>query len=326
MRIAYDSPPTCGDRSAFLERVRSRTEHGQLDETDTLAWQLEVSIREVPSPHGTRFVGQVAFDDPEQRHALRRVDGSSCEQVVSSLALVVALAIDDRVAWLDARAVAATPADPPLPSPPSVAASEPPKKEVEPARARPVSAAAREPRPEAAASTLAWTVGGTVGALSWLGPEPALALGVFAELGEATSAATLRVSFVDSRQSPTLFGVASHFTGDFGRIEACPVSLVRSSRISLSPCLGLDAGVLRASVDPTAQLTSATSKTIFWGAVAAAMRLRWRPAWRLSLDLDGELAVPVVRHTFQLENPQRQLFEVPAIGVGTKIGVGLHFP
>ena len=68
---------------------------------------------------------------------------------------------------------------------------------------------------------------------------------------------------------------------------------------------------------------------IAWAAAVALARLGWLFREHLSLSLDGELGVPLVRHSFSVVNADNSLDlvgEVPKIGVGVKFGVGVRFP
>jgi hypothetical protein len=316
-RIAYEAPAECAEHPAFVGEVRARTEHLQQSPPDTLAWPIVVSIRR---SEPARFLGQVAFDDVDGQRAVRQVEGSSCAEVVSSLALIVALAIDDRVASNEPSSVAPTP---------PFAAPDAPKATLEPGVTPAPRATPEAPRRvESAPIRWAWSFGGNLGVSSWHAPNLARSLGLFGELSPNAGSTTLRLSWFDVRRNPALGGISSHFLTEVGRIEGCPFALElgAGSRLSLSPCLGLDVGMLRASVDPSPELTGARGKTIFWSAAVAELRLRWRPTRLVLVELDGELGAPLVRHSFVLENPPRTLFDVPALGVGTKIGVGLHFP
>jgi len=316
VRVTYAAPEICPTEEVFLERVRSRTRRATFAEPGELARSFDVRI--LRAQGNDELLGQLEFVDLDGNRAVRSLRGSACEQVASSLALITALAIDDRMAEAPAddsnSLLSATPA----------AASEPhPKNPEQVAPSRPPEPPARAPK----ANYLRWELGGNIGALTWTTSRASPAFGVYAELGSARPAWSARLSAFDSRSSSGEGTQRAEFVTNWLRLEACPATIGLGRQFSLSPCVAFDAGRLQAEA-PSAP-GSTGPQNIAWAAAVALARISWLFRERLSLGLDTELGVPLVRHSFRFVNEDNSLQlvgEVPKIGVGVKFGVGVRFP
>jgi hypothetical protein len=295
----------------FIQQVRGRTKHGRFAGPSELARTFAVTLAELG--HAPGFSGQIEFIDVDSPRSQRSVTGATCDEVVASLALILALSIDDRVALTTesslAPAVVATP-----PVPPRTGAS-------------PTVAASRtEPAPHRTAPlALGWQLGAHAGALTWVAPKVAMALGAFVELGSRPRAWSARLSAFDARQTEGNDLGQAKFVTDWLRAEFCPISFWAGAHVSLSPCVAADAGVLRAS-GSGGGLKDSFSKPLFWASGDLLVRFGWEFAERLALSVDGELGAPLIRHVFVFENPSTRLFLVPALGAGAKVSVGVRFP
>ena len=316
VRVSYAAPADCPSEGAFIERVRSRVQRARYAEPGELARAFEVTVRNAPSDTG--FVGYLEFVGADGRHAERNVKGATCDELASSLALITALAIDDRIE-------PAEPAEmPPIPAPPPLAPSAPPK-EAKPS----LVASPREPeRAEPAArERLRWDLGLSAGTATWITSNAAVTLGAYVELGAPKAGWSARLSVFDSRQTHTVTDVGSaDFATDWARLEACPIAVPMSSRLSLIPCAAVDLGVLHASAVKSPGLEPRASSNRLWAAGIALLRLGWQATPRWVAGLDAELGVPLTRSTFQFQSPNVDLFETPQIGAGGKIWLGLRFP
>jgi len=316
VRVAYVAPASCPDEQVFVARVRSRTEHGRFADPGELARTFDVRLSE--PEHGAGFSGEIEFIDVDGSSARRSVTGATCDEVVSSLALIMALSIDDRVAQTVAREQASSP------SPPLAAPSAPTKKEA--ASAPAVSRATRERSPEPTPLHLRWQFGLNAGVLNWVSPSVTPMFGGFAELGSREHGGSLRLSGFDARQTKLVRnGAEAHFATDWLRLDFCPLAFAAARQVMISPCAAFDAGVLSARASGS-ELVRKTSSAPFWAAGVALARLSWEIAGHFVLGLDGELAVPLVRRHFVVNNPTVDVFQAPALGVGAKAGVGLRFP
>jgi hypothetical protein len=318
VRVAYAAPDSCPDEQVFVSRVRARTQHGRFAEPGELARTFDVSLTESAGDAG--FAGQIEFVDVDGQSARRSVAGATCDEVASSLALIMALSIDDRVA------LAGTRDNPSLPSAPLAALSEPPKKAT-PSPAASPSAPRTTVAP--AALHLRWDVGANAGVLTWVAPQPAFVFGAFVALGSREHAWNARLSVFDARQTTDVrVAQQAHFAIDWLRLELCPLTLPLAAHISISPCAAFDGGALNGTASGDA-LSPNKNQPLFWAAGVALLRLSWEVQGRLILGLDGELAAPLIRHDFRIQNPDAtftSVFQVPSLGVGAKAGAAVRFP
>src|SRR5687767_5533485 len=92
VRFQYDAPVECPNEAAFVERVRERSQHGRFAAEGELARTFIVTITLDESGATAR----VDFVDTDGSAVFRKVRGNTCEEAVSGIALVTALAIDGR--------------------------------------------------------------------------------------------------------------------------------------------------------------------------------------------------------------------------------------
>jgi hypothetical protein len=317
VRVQYSAPTVCPAQSVFLERVRARTQHARFAEAAELARAFDVTISDGVANGG--FIGHVEFVSADGQRSARNVAGATCDEVASSLALITALAIDDRIAAAESAE------NPPLPSPPQLELREPPK-EAKPSL--PSSPSAPKSAPGPGRAPLRWDLGGNAGVLSWLAPSPALAFGGFVELGSHNPSWSVRLSAFDARGTKTDDVGTASFATDWLRVDACPIALGLGGHFSLSPCAAADVGQLRAAGTVNG-LAGSTRKNDAWVSTAVLLRLARVLGDRLVLGLDGELAKPLVGYGFEFKTAElepRPLFSVPTFGVGAKVGVAVRFP
>lgn len=178
---------------------------------------------------GRTFGGRVVFLDPDHAPAERTLNGPSCKVVLEALALSMAVA-------RDVEAHKRTPAvDGPS------ARSEPPE-----------SAPPTTPTP-----TSSFLRGADLGAASWIGSQPSVALAASLAIVVGSTrpehgvwAPRLRVGYAAS--FPTSARIKSDTDGGdessafysfVTRLDGCPIEL-GNQRVAFSPCLRQDLGVL----------------------------------------------------------------------------------
>jgi len=320
VRVQYAAEGSCPDEASFVARVRGRTEHGRFAAPGELARTFAVRLAQTNGG----FSGEIAFTDVDGQNAERTVAGATCDEVASSLALIMALSIDDRVAQTQAVAPSAS-----TPAPSNAAESAPPKKEVVAAGGAPNSAAAspRVPERSAPGPRLRLELGLNAGAESWVMPQVALVLGAFAELGRGTRGFRLRLSAFDTRQTVDRDFGQARFANEFLRAEACPFAVALSRSLAVSPCAGIDAGALRASASGARLARVDSGHTHGWLSALGLVRLEWELGSRFVLGADGELGVPLVRDKFQFLSTlgaADSVFVVPALGAGAKVQIGVR--
>jgi hypothetical protein len=309
VRFEYRAPARCPDQAAFVERVRVRLQRGKLASPGELARVFTITV----ASSGSSSTAEVEFVDVSGERVVRAVSGETCDEVISGIALVTALAIDARAGAEEER-----PAEP-APSP----RRQP---------AEPVSEARRETVPDRTAVTtprppLRWEVGVTGGANTWSAPEPAFGAGAF---GEADFGAPplryVRLSVLRTNSTAFVDSRSARFTSTLARLSACPVSLTLLDPLALVPCLGADLGALAGEGTRSESLPNPGEDTIFLPVGLLSAEFRYGLGGFLMFEARGELGFPLRRQTFKFDDRTEPVFEIPDVGYGAGLSIGLCFP
>ncbi|HEX2871185.1 MAG TPA: hypothetical protein VHP33_08015 [Polyangiaceae bacterium] len=315
VRFQFAAPAECPDAAAFTARVRERTSRGRLAEPGELARTFNVQVTVAPSG----FAGEIEFLDDNGAAVNRRLSGEQCDAVVSSLALITALALD---ATLRETEPGPEPVPPRSAAAPQAAPPPPPAlRKYEPKAPPP-----RPPAPKTLRARLGF--GGAYGT-SLRGPERFLLAQQGSLIGQLEwgNGPALRVAAHLDQQELTV---------DAGRVaelrilgvesSVCPLQL-RSESFALYPCAVVDLGSLHGEGRLGDNLTTANGDTIFWASAGAEVRglveSETLPIW---LELRAGVGFPLVAtHQFVFRNPQALVYEVPHVtGVGG-LSVGVRF-
>ena len=299
VRIRYNAPATCPDVAYFTAQLRERTERARLAEANELARTFEIDV--ISADQG--YSGQVEFLDDAGAKVNRRVQGEQCDAVVSSLALITALALDATVHEQDSEPA---PVAPPPPTPEPIPAA-PPRAERAPAKHRALRAV---------------RAGLQVGYGS---ATSAPRLGLLGEI-EFRSGLSLRLTAhyawheldVDAGRSANL-RLLGFETG------VCPLRFDWGV-VGVTPCAALDLGALRAAGVPSAELTSSSDETIGWASVGGQLALAFRPVPPFWLELRGAVEFPLrAGYRFTFKNPDQTAYEVPYVSGWAGISAGVRF-
>jgi hypothetical protein len=310
VRFDYRAPAGCPDSGAFVGHVQARTARARLGAPHELARTFVVEVQMEASGASARLT----FTDAQGGSVVRAVRGETCGEVVSAIALVTALAIEAGPSENE---------ETPRAAPRAPAAVTEPEPERAPPRESP--RALRAPEPD----TVVWSAGLETGVTSWLGPPLTTGIGVFADVG-AYAGASGRLTLLGALSSELVPRDATTYRrGDFtallARIEGCPVAVVLGAGFRVLPCVAVGLGALRGEGD-SLSVEPVKSSTIFWADLVPALRLDWTLSDTLVFFTEGELGVPLVRHSFYLDGPRQDVFVVPALGVGAAFGVAWRFP
>ncbi len=309
VRFDYQAPEGCPDAVSFRNRVGARTNRARMAEPGELARTFAIEVRADPSG-ATAFL---RFIDSRGTPVTRAVRGETCDEVVSAIALVTALAIEAGTVEEGAPA-------PPGPKPEQPAAPPPVNTPAE----KPTKRSPPAPTPHA----LAWLIGAETGVTTWLGPSPTLGIGAFGELGKyagasgrltllrATSHALVPLSDQTFRRAD--------FTALVARIEGCPVAVALGAGFRFVPCLGLGLGALEGAGDPE-NIQEPDTQTIFFADLVPELRLDWTLADSLVFFVEGELGIPLRRRDFVFDEPPQPVYSIPALGVGASLGMAVRF-
>jgi hypothetical protein len=334
--FGYTAPASCPGEERFLQAVSARTTKLRL------AFAGEPARRFVVTVEGdaARASGALAIVGVDGSSTHRDVGTGACEEVVSALALVTALAIDpDAVTepspppatsstpGMNAAAVPASGAAvegsaPPVEmAPPSSVVYVPPV--APPALA--AGASAGPPRP----SFLRWEAGGA--ALTWLGmvSTPAFGGGIFVGAAPRESgrwSPSARLSLFALSASPTfLNGIGSDLFWGTARLDAC-VTWNARSELGLGGCAAFDAGLLRSRGTVVDNPEVATRP---WLAPGALGRLEWTLGGALVLEATAGVTFPIRRYPFSYrptpDGDTVTLDSLPALAGLVELGAGYRF-
>lgn len=307
IRFEYVAPADCPDQAAFTVRVRERTQRGRSAEPGELARRYRVRISATDSGFG----GELEFLDASGASVSRRVQGEQCDAVVTSVALITALAIDASLrsesggietelepAPTRAPAAPAVPPPPRLPAP--VAAA--------PAPSSPSRLSARAGAAGGYDSALGAFTWGLLGQLDW---RRTWTLRLTAHLASAERT-------VDERRADLRLMAIE--------LSICP-RLLKASAFAFYPCGVLDLGSLSAEGVEGGKLVSGNAAATFWAAAGPGLRLAWEPEAPFWIELQGRVAFPLVSHEFVFDEPLVVAYDLePAnVAAGAGIAAGMRF-
>jgi hypothetical protein len=325
VRLDYRAPVECPDAPVFIERVRKRVPSARMAAPDELAREVVVVV----SMDEEGFMARLDFVDVQGETITRTLSGKACDEVVSGIALVTALALEVQRELSNRALDSAPPLPPDSPGDTLVDAAPPAPTAAEavnpPALVRP-ERTARPPRPRRKAPRFLHGTGVGGGNAWFVAPgTPAVFDAVF-RLAHTSLAGSLRAGFRGWVSAVTVGSRSADFLGYAGSLEGCPVVWPRVARVRFEPCVGTTLGVLEGEGDQSDQLAITESSRIFWADVRGIARLRLALSRLVELEGQGELGVPLRTHRFLFQNPEQTVFEVPRIGLGWRAGVMLHFP
>lgn len=323
LRVDYRREGACPDGDAFFGAVRARTEKARPATSGEAARTLKVTVAE--EARGSRGTLAIVAADGASSTSVREVRAATCDDVVSALALVAALAIDPEarttpVALAPApsssalfapdagvndaapppapsASVSSSARPPNVPAPPPTPSAPPPREAPEPAPDKPVS--------------LGVEVGLGAEGSTVLATRPAFSLLLGLDVARDSlfsPALTLRASRSLAGTAATSAGSASFVFSNVA-LEPCPVRFRLTEGVALLPCARLAIGYVDAA---GSSITTPSSATRLWGDVGAHARLSLAISRFLSLDFNGGLRVPLSRDRYYVE-PDATLYEIPAV-------------
>lgn len=303
--VEYRAPPGCPTEEAFIDQLRRRGIRAPLAAPGEKARTFQIDVKTETRPHGRLTV--IGLDG---KRVTRTVAGRSCEELVSGLAVMTAVAISP-------LALAEPPPEPeppaPTPSPAPPASAPPPEPPMEAPRSKEAP-----PQPRAAAQIEVGT-GIRVFSLLTVAPEPILGAGVFVDLQRAR--ASLRVGIDQTLPDTIGDGFAqARFAWTTARAELCP-TFVSFGALSFAPCAVLDLGVVRAT---DSRGDHPQDDLRFWATAGGLARVRFAMTRRWYVELGPALTATLSRDSFILR-PSSPIYKPAPVGaeVGLALGVDL---
>ncbi|AKV00752.1 hypothetical protein AKJ09_07415 [Labilithrix luteola] len=331
----------CPSSASFIEQLRSRSHRIRVSDRTDGARTIVVRVE----AHDGRSAGRLTIREVDGGEAERSVQGSTCSEVVSSLAFVAAVAVDPGASLLPephavSPAATAAPAPPaskaggsipaaPAPSatpqetttttpPPTVANGGSDEREPPSRTERASNEDGNDARPTAKSWELAVGLDGQV--LSGPAPSVVFVLPVFVEIASSHRgllSPSARLHFERLNTSSQTAGAGAEFTWTAGGLDLCPVAW-SPDRFRIAPCLRTEVGVLQGGgigVQP------ARSSSRLWLSTGAAAHVRWMAFRPVFVDLEAGLGAPLVRDRFFVQQ-NTMVFRVPDAEWSAALGVG----
>jgi hypothetical protein len=306
IRIQYSAHEGCPDALGFFWHVRARTQRVRLAEPGELA---ELATIHIDRDEGGS-AGTLELPPMDGRPFSRRVEASTCGEVVLALSLVLALAYDpDAITTFPTVITAPSSQPPPTVAAPSEVLAQPPP----PA----------PPKFGAAAGIAAYALGGIAPGLSSV-LAPFIEYGSNADrLWKPRVMASL-IFQIPAQEVRTLDGRSATLLFFGGQLTGCPIWASIAPGMTVAPCLGFDLGQIIGS--GSEGVDSAQTGSLWWIAFEAIGRLRATLTGPVFAEFVGSGGVTLSHGEFVLQGPpEAHLYKVPNAFGSFGLGLGVHF-
>lgn len=292
----WSSPPGCGDAAGFLAELRSRTSRLRPAQEGERATTLRAELLR----EATGVRGHLTVRKGNGEVLTRDVPGRTCQEVVSAMALIAALAVDPLA--LTSESALAT-SEPPPPPPPSVAAAAPPPPRT--ARRWAFGVEQRLTGRTAVAPDLAWGE----------------ALGLIVLWQASSFRPSLELSAQRARATTSQSFGSAELNWTAAQLVLCPWGVQPGARWDVRACALFQIGRLLGTGYAT---RNPAEGTIFWSSAGVQLEGRMQLLGPLWLGLEAGALRPFSSESFYLA-PTQTLHRIPAWGFNFGGGLGLLF-
>jgi hypothetical protein len=325
LHIDYEAAAGCPGVADFLGEIQWRTSLARVAGPTERA--LEVRARIVAN--GPVIVGRLVLGEGKAV-VEREVASPNCDEVVSALALITALALDPH---------ASTAPKPPTPAPTGPGALAAPAPVSEPAmpgrdtRAPPqivgeplpvlpsVPSSPPQPTPPP------WSLGARAVTALAVAPRPYFGGGLFLDRAFDTrwgASVRLAAEVVATGDFDIGPGGASFLRG-LVRVEACAFVLKPTPWLRLMPCLGVEGGAIRAEGLLRGALVQAQESIVPWAGLGVLPRIDF-DLGRVVLEAQGGPTFPFVRRIFTFQSPHYEVYDLPPVTWTAAFATRVRFP
>jgi hypothetical protein len=299
VRIDMDAPAGCSDSILLFEAVHARTARARIAQEGEDAILVRVRLTRA----GSRVRGELRVIDEQGETDSRRVEGSTCDEVVQALSLTAALAIDP-------SAILAPPPPsppPPLPPPPQPSALPP-----EPPPEQPPQSSGLELGAEAMVAEVVSprvSFGGAVYARwAWINGDvwnPSVGISVL----------YLRNDVFESATKAEVNFAAVALTG-------CPLAWRVGQAFHVEPCLLALGGSIMATGRSVAHPDRAER---FWWSAGGSLRGGVSLMGGFGLVFEAGITAPLAKRRFVTTAPDRVVGETPPVSTLAAMGMAYRF-
>ena len=312
VRIEYQAPPGCPAKDSFLRQVRERAHHTRFALDGEPAHEFHADVTQTSG----RYRARLEFVDPDAHRVSRELEGNSCDEVASALALITALAIDPllseptRPSGIPESPIDTAPVSKSLPVVPVGTTAATHSRET-------VAASSRnedEPR--------RWlpALGASLGAAFDVAPKWAPSFSLLSEFASPSRSAAIRLELSYAVSASSADAASATFRLAAGAVEGCPWSGKVARGVRLWPCAALEAGVFRAEGRASARWPTTNAMSTWWLAGDAVLRAQLELSAQLALELGVKMRAPLLRNTYVYERPLVSVYKTPAIGAAMYLG------
>ena len=324
IRIAYEAPANCPRRPEFVQQVTQRVKLAWVADETEAARQIHVVLTALEPGYSARL----EYADNALHRVVRTVNTSDCEQAVSAIALVTALAIDSQTVFAGPTNWEASD-QPPI----NVAKSTLSPPVTEPGiRNR---TATVQPIDRSESPPIVQEAGIRLGLAAGFAPGVAMGAGALWGIGRrplprfriALNWYDKQITAADSTSPGAHFGLLA------ASANVCesqqPTAAVR---VVAAACAGVESGLYAVKgVAPTSPDGTTSSSIVvhqhkmLWVSMLAIapIRVDYRDSF---FEFTPEFRVPLVSGKFQYVAPYRPVFEIPRVALGLGIAMGLTIP
>ncbi len=314
VRLDYQVDARCPGQDAFIAEVHSRSPRVKFSAEAARALVVRIE------PHGPKLAGRIELGSTQ-----RAVTGATCEEVLSALGLVTALALDPLTgtsAGATVDASTSTNTDTGTGTSTSTSASASAEAGANDATETDAGAPHEDDERDVPVEKRTWSfgAGADLEAVFGVAPDPLFAVPVFFEATRALSphvALGGALRFARAGESAVTAGVGADFTWTAGALDLCVV--LRSGRFRLNACERTSVGAIDAQGVGVIPARSATRP---WADLGLALSLRARVVGPVFVEAAGHFGVALVQDRFFLE-PDQTVFQ--ASWLTADVGGGLGF-
>jgi hypothetical protein len=302
VRVDYQVDPSCAGQDAFVAEVHARSPRIRFAPDATRVLVVRVESR------GGKLAGRIEIGGTQ-----RSVTGTSCEEVISALGLVTALALDPLASTSPSTSPSTAPSTSTTTTPsasPSTSTSA-------------TDAGVSEDERELPVDERKWSfaAGADAEVVIGAGPNPMFAVPVFFEASRALGrhfglGGAFR--FVHAGDTALTGGVGADFDWTAGALDLC--AIVRGGRFRFDACERSSFGVLEGHGLGVVPARSATRP---WVDLGLALSLRARLFGPLFIEASGHVGALLVHDRFFLE-PNQTVFQAPTFVGEAGGGVGFE--
>jgi hypothetical protein len=311
--LSYDAASGCPTNADIVKKIEASSARVRVARGTEPAVDLAVRVEETENG----IVGILDVQNPDGAKFSRTIPAPVCDEALSAIALIAAIAIDPDAASAGEAVPAATDSATPPPS-----ALPPPPPLPPPPLPPPVDALDDVSAPRSGRRG-GFSLGARLGVTGGVAPGLVPDFGVTAALDAPKRrwlAPRLELAAVYARSGTIAeTGGSVRYDRLGARLSGCPLELLGLAAASLRPCALVELGRLHAQ---GSDVPGAQSRSVVWAGVGAGLRTDTDLPAGLTLGVEAGALFPLVRNGFFFEPAEQVVHRVDAIVVQAALELG----